>query len=239
MNNNLVPKVLTDKNGVVTTRMVNPVASGRTEMRIPDVTITPRMKDRHETCSFIRERLANIPEDELDVHGLMRGVQYFKDSTLELMAKNLEGASDDRTLIIAQWTDFNLSNEIFLREVLTFNDVFDEGADGGFMEEAVTFIHQYDELPKEEDYSEASEECKELIRRLMRVAEAVYSERYDMGAADCTPRLEESLRKLVAERPDDLDRILDVIKTRKLDNGDRVRLFLDTDSPEAIAEGIL
>lgn len=238
MKNNLVPKVITDKNGVTTTRWVKP-NKAVSSSAIPQVSPTAPAPSSHaHMVDELLDWFSKCDEYSLDVKRVNKAVPTFSNETLELIVADTrkdDGARDTAAL----WISLYSENETYLRELFAYRDAFDPSTDYSFVEEAVHYLHQWDELPDDDDYSRADEDLKQKIYDVLAVTESVIAEDYEMKREGNDPILPADLRKLVMDRPDDLDRINEIILNNPgVRSGEQIAMMLDSDSP-AIANGIL
>lgn len=238
MNKNLVPKVITDKNGVTTTRWVKPdkvVASSA----IPQVSPAAPASSSHDyMVDDLLNWFSKCDEYSIDVERVNKSVPTFSDETLKLIVDDMHKGYEARDTA-ALWISLYSENETYLRELFTYRDAFDPSTDYSFVEEAVHYIHQWDELPDDDDYSRADEELKQKIYDVLAVTETMIAEDYEMKREGNDPILPADLRKLVMDRPDDLDRINEIILNNPgVRNGEQIAMMLDSDAP-AVRDGIL
>jgi hypothetical protein len=161
-----------------------------------------------------------------------------KESTLRIVHAVLAKGGPDDPERAGSWIDI-YSNERYLRELFTYYDAFDPETNYSFVEEAVHYLHQYEVLPDDEDFSQSAPEVQDTIRNLLNVTETLVAEEYEDAREGNEPILPVSLQRLVAERPEDVERINDIILDNPgLGDADRIVLMLNTDAP-SMRDGIL
>lgn len=240
MNKNLVPKVITDKNGVTTTRWVKPEKAASSVSDIPPVSpnqATPAATDAHLVESLV-DWFKECDEYSIDVEAVVKAIPTYGNDTLELLSAEMLRGTEGRDTA-ALWISLYSDQETYLRELFTYRDAFDPSTDYSFIEEAVHYLHEYDELPKMKDYSKADEDLKQKIYDVLAVTESAIAEDYEASREGNDPILPADLRQLVMDRPYDLDRINEIIlENPGVRSGEQIAMMLDSDAP-AVRDGIL
>jgi hypothetical protein len=238
MNNNLVPKVITDKNGVTTTRWVKPEHKSTGKDSIPPVKQPQRQVSIDAVREDVLSRFRACNPQEINVDGILQKVSTMEESTLRIVHAVLDKGGPDDPERAGSWIDI-YDSERYLRELFTYYDAFDPETDYSFVEEAIHYLHEYEVLPNDEDYSRSAPEVQDTIRNLLNVTETLLSDEYEEGRDGNDPILPVPLQRLVVERPEDLDRINDIILDNPgLGDADRIALMLEADAP-SMRGGIL
>lgn len=238
-NKNLVPKVITDKNGVTTTRWVKPDKSVPASA-IPQMSpvATPTASSRDLMVDELLKWFGECDEYSIDVEKVLKAIPKYGNDTLELISADMQNGAEARD-IAALWISLYSDQETYIRELFAYRAAFDPSTDYSFVEEAVHYLHQWDELPDDDDYSKADEELKQKIYDVLGVTETAIAEDYEMAREGNDPILPADLRRLIMDRPDDLDRINEIMMNNPgVRSGEQIAMMLDSDSP-AIANGIL
>lgn len=90
-----------------------------------------------------------------------------------------------------------------------------------------------------DDYSNADPELQKTIIDILSTTESVYSERYEFEGSDqVLPILPEPLCSLVMRRPQDFDRINDIILDHGVSDAEQIEMMFDSDAP-SLKVGIL
>lgn len=243
MANNLVRKTLTDKNGRVTTRWVKPVspaASPALTLSIPQrasAQETVTKEERERMLSRIVGNLQFCDNTMVDVEAAVDAVWRFENGTLAVIAASFDGEHDIEETA-GMWINMYNDREPYLRELFVYRDAFDESTDANFIEESIQCLRECGDLPPMDDYSQAVPELQKTIRNLLSATETVIAEKYEMEREGNDPILPADLRRLIIERPSDIDRINDILLESPEANAERISMMLDSDSP-SIAEGVL
>lgn len=242
MNNNLVPKVITDKNGVKTTRWVKPgKGSASTLDTIPTVTASPVVspEERERMVKHLVFQFERCDPNSVNVGNAVTMTPNFEDSTLSAITSSLGEHPEDNIEIAVIWIELYGHNEPYLRELFTYRDAFDPSTDYSFVEESIYYLKECGDLPPMEDYSRATGELQQTIRNLLSATETVIAEDYENSREGKDPILPPDLRKLIMDRPEDFERISDtLLEHPDINSADRILLILDHEAP-SLSKGVL
>jgi hypothetical protein len=93
-------------------------------------------------------------------------------------------------------------------------------------------------MPLMQDYSEADPELQQTLRNVLNVTETLLAEDHAQQKGSFPVAMPENMYVLVAQRPEDLDRINDIILDHGVGDGEQIALMLDSTTPQLI-DGIL
>ena len=242
MSSHLVQKTITDKNGVVSTRWVKPENSPSSSTVIPAVNLTgaTSASDRQSVLNMITDRFEAYSPHDFDVAGTTTRLAYFSYETLAVITAELEKEdSEDRISQTSFWITVYADRERLLREVLYYWDAFDPSTDYNFVDESISHLHELKSLPQIDDYSKADPELQKIITDVLSTTESLYSEEYELTHGEGTkPVLSEALCRLVMDRPDEFDRINDIILDHGVRDAEQIEMILDSDT-QSLRGGIL
>ena len=259
MTSNLVPKVITDKNGVITTRWVAPdeaQSSAKRPLPSPMATVSAisSKPSRTDLLTGIYGALSdNRDDDVFDVDEITGTVKHLEDKTLEVISDYLfsEGSYVDpeRVYKVTEALTVGYENERQIREVTVFSDSFGEDTHPLFIDNAIELLHRCVDLPHMDDYSQADEDIKQQARRILKTAENLYEDSFIVPArrnmelsmqAHLGGRmvLSEGLRTLIKENPDQRESIIKIMDERETEDADLIRSIINSES-SAISSGIL
>jgi hypothetical protein len=241
----LTPETITDVNGKITTvYRKNGAAAPVAKAAIPAPAPVPvhlpfdRVEYVTELLNYWGEhRTENFSEDEIsDLFWRL------DDSTLLAIDVDyqLDSGDGERMNAIYDWVGyFAQEQEEYLRELVTYAGAFADDQSVNFIEESIALLKGSGALPPMEDYSQADPELQQAIRGILSVTEAAFAEEYvKTDGADVFPELPDELRSLIMKRPDESDRIKEIVTMRETVDAELVRTMLDADAP-AVSEGIL
>jgi hypothetical protein len=246
-NPNLVPTPVTDKNGVSTVRHMKPVQSASTALRsLPAVTAPPSPQPvRSDFLTHLYGVFSEYHDhDEHDLDEITANIKSLDIETLKLLGPFVTKGSDTpdfwRVRLAIEWMDdYSGGDEVFLRELLSYTDVFKEGTEEEFVTEAIMKMHACSELPHMDDYSTATGEDRVEVERVLRLTEAVYCEPLLEGSYPPEAViLGERMRALMAENPDRLSEIYTIMHERDFEDPDLISSILFADN-RALKEGHL
>lgn len=243
MNSNLTPKVITDKNGVTTTRWVKRENNSPVTRHLPQVaplanTPAPLQSvSRMDLLFGLYEAFSEHSDPDTEAGPFLKRMDT---DTLRLMSANImndNGAVDPgKAFFAAEWVAFFYDDEVYLRELFAYDEAFDEQTSGSFREEVIGKLHRCPEIPSMDDYSMADDETKAEICRLIKLAEQVYDTEPDVPDQDII--LGERMRKLMDDNTDRLDEIIGIMKERDTEDPDFVASILNAEV-QPVSSGIL
>jgi hypothetical protein len=240
---NLIPEVHVNKNGVPVVKHVRPwTTAGAGWASIP----APSASD------FVLSNTRARVDDILDV--LMRDDSRFpsgseKQKVRDMLLPGTQAALDASKVPVQDITtalrsclyakDFSLLNNMAVLCDLIPNRPAD-------FEKYCAGIQKYPHIMRDVDLSE-SDEMLDISTALVRVASEVsgkYRKGYHSDGSVATALNSKQLSALVAERPSDAGRIIDLLNERELpvdseEDIDHIREMLDASPTAAIAEGVL
>lgn len=250
----LVPERRPDKNGRMVTRHVLPVTKEyKSVSRIPAP--VAKKQDRNSIIfsltRSISEQMGFALHDQNEWYEIETSLDEYSDKMLE----RLSAAWQPRTQIataIAKMV-YHGESEDFIREFATFGGVISDETTG--MEMAMSFVrslHHYKQLPQVDDYSTANKKTKEACRALMVLAERLRDERKQFSSDSPpvigvphdydsynTPVVQgDSLIQLVVDRPDDVQRIGDIVIARRTTDAQTIVDVMDYDI-KSLSNGVL
>lgn len=247
MTSNLVPQVITDKNGVTTTRWVKPTGNSsvaQSALRsLPPISVVPQLQSvsRVGLLGGLYKAFSEHGDyEEWDIDEITSTLKGLDDHSLRLITTFVQkdGQIDDAR--VTDMADLLVTYGVrppYLNELITYRDSFSNGTDQDFREEAVQKLHQCAEIPEMDDYSLADEETQAEIRRLLKSAEKFYAEYYDPDDNQ-NIIIGEGMRKFIADNPDQLDRIDEIMIERQTEDPEVVNSILNSQTP-SISSGIL
>jgi hypothetical protein len=250
MTSNLVPQVITDKNGVTTTRWVKPTGNSsvaQSALRsLPPIPAVPQLQhvSRVSLLGGLYKAFSEYGEYEnwenLDFDGITAKLKGMDDHSLRLVTNFIQKDNQIAHAKVTEMVDLldtYADQPTYLNELLTYHDAFSNGTDQQFREEAVQKLHKCAEIPKMNDYSLAKAETQAEIRRLLKSAEDHYAEYYEPDDNQ-NIILGEGMRKFIADNPDQLDRIDEIMIERQTEDPEVVNSKLNSETP-SISSGIL
>lgn len=245
MKNNLVAKVMTDKNGVTTKRWVKPFDQSSKKTNLPAPTTMGSGR------RLLVDQLAEAFKEFR--YGKERGnYDDLEEDTLNLILRE-HAREPMRSSIINHWLERHAGNESMVRELNTFAYVFDRDSDSDFIESTMNDLRQYDELPDMHDYSKADLELQGFIAGLLKITEALYSDIWNNGYGDDggpvtivfenptnVPTMidDPDLQRLIFDHPDKVHLICKVITDRGTKDPEAIREVIMSDAL-ALGEGVL
>lgn len=250
MTSNLVPQVITDKNGVTTTRWVKPTGNSsvaQSALRaLPPISTEPQLQhvSRVSLLGALYKAFSEYGEyedwEEADLDGITAKLKGLDDHSLRLITNFIQ---KDNQIVHAKVTEIvDLVDTYgvrppYLNELLAYYDTFSNGVSQEFKEEAVEKLHKCVEIPTMTDYSLADADTQSEIRRLLKSAENHYAEYYDPDDNQ-NIIIGEGMRKFIADNPDQLDRIDEIMIERQTEDPEVVNSILNSQTP-SISSGIL
>lgn len=236
---NLVLKPVTDKNGVTTSRWVKPEQTSAASSSIPPVAL------RNQTVATVEEMREKLVADvgKLDsgsfhVRRVQSALSHYDERTLKIISDDIAKDPEERLERAAQWITQYSEEEIYLRELFTYCDAFDPSTDYSFVEDAIGGMKHYRTMPLMQDYSEANPELQQTIRNVLNVTETLLAEDHVQQKVSFPVKMSENMYALVSQRPEDLDRINDIILDHGVGDGEQIALMMDSSTPQLI-DGIL
>jgi hypothetical protein len=240
---NLVPKVIKDKNGVTTTRLVKPDKPSSSSMEtFPHVSAVPTVSsaDRKKMIKNLSYQFENwCDPQEVNVDGALAAIPKFESATLAALTADLGDHPEDKLNTAAIWIDLYSNQEPYLREIFAYRDAFDPSTDYSFVEESIYYLKECGDLPPMDDYSKATGRLQQTIRNLLSATETMIAEDYENGREGNDPLLPADMRKLIIDRPDDFERISDIlVENPDIYSADRIVLMLENEAP-SLSKGVL
>lgn len=240
----LIPVRRPDRNGYIVTRWVKDDPINKTARDIPSVAAA------HSSLPF--DRVAYVDEllgywdkyetQDFDKDEITAKFWELEDDTLLAIDTDysLDSGDGERMTTIYDWVGyFAQEQEEYLRELVTYCHTFNEGTSPNFMEESLACLKNSGCLPDMFDYSQVSPELEQDIRNILSVTEARFVEEYDGPREhDVIPLLPPELISLIMARPDDVERIKEIVTSRNTDDAALVESMLTTQAP-AVSEGML
>ena len=244
MRNSLVQKVITDKNGVTTSRWVKPDSGDQTPTRqLPPITpLAPApvplgLVPRTTLLTGLYSAFSEHSDPDTEVTPVLKNLDT---ETLRIISGHLireNGEADPNlTFFASEWVAAHCDDEAYLRELFVYYDAFEEDTCGTFREDAVMKLHSCAEIPSMDDYSSADDETKARIFELIASAERVYDTEPD--APEQNIILGERMRKMMSDNPDQLDRIVQIMSERNTEDPDLIASIINHEAP-SISSGIL
>lgn len=246
VNPNLVPTPVTDKNGVSTVRHMKPAQSASAaSAALPPVMLPPSPQPvRVDLLTHLYGVFSDFHDhDEHDLDEITSNIKSLDIETLKLLGPFVHNGGDTpdfwRVQSAIEWMDdYSGGDEVFLRELLTYTDVFSEGSESEFVTEAIMKMHACSELPHMKDYSTATGEVRAEVERVLRLTEAAYSgpviettvmkngQEFTSRSVPESVVLGERMRALMAENPDRLSEIYAIIDERDVEDPDLISSIL-------------
>lgn len=241
--NALVPKIITDKNGVTTTRWVRPESqTGPSTDLIPHASVAPKVssEERRKMVKNLTYQIGNGCRPEMvNVEGALTAIPKFENATLSALTSYFGDAPGDLLDKAAIWIDLYSGQEPLFREILTYHNAFDPITEDSFVEESIYYLRNCGDLPPMEDYSQATGQLQQTIRNLLSATETMIGEDYENQREGNDPILPADMRKLIIDRPDDFERISDIlVENPDIYSADRIVLMLKNDAP-SLSKGVL
>lgn len=241
-NSNLVPKVITDKNGVTTTRWVKPDKTTSPSLAmVPSASVTPSVSpaEREKMIKFLSFHFGNCDPGAVNAGKALEMTPKFEDDTLAAITASLGDHPEDDIETAVVWIELYGNQEPYLREIFTYRDAFDPATDYSFVEEAIYYLEECGDLPPMDDYSKATGQLQQTIRNLLNATETMISEDYERQREGNDPILPADIRKLIIDRPDDFERISDIlVENPDIYSADRIILMLENEAPQ-LSKGVL
>jgi hypothetical protein len=236
---NLVLKPVTDKNGVTTSRWVKPERTNTTSGSIPSVKLDkPVVTNSELLCKKLSDDFGTLDSSSFHVRRIQSALKHYDMGTLKLISEDIAKDPEERLGRAAQWITQYSEEVTYLRELFTYCDAFDPSTDYSFVEDAIGGMKHYRSMPLMQDYSEADPELQQTLRNVLNVTETLLAEDHAQQKGSFPVAMPENMYVLVAQRPEDLDRINDIILDHGVGDGEQIALMLDSSTPQLI-DGIL
>lgn len=240
MTGNLVPKVLTDKNGVQTTRWVKPEQKISKLAAVPMPVMSPqqlRVSRLGSLYKAFEEHAQTIASDDItDVDSLCKFVRHLEDATLPIVVDFIyddDGYSRYGRILDLDDCLTQYNDGAHLRELLTYRGVFDD-LDVHRISDMVQSLHRCTELPPMDDYSEADKKTREQIVELLQSAVFVSSRTFPEGSRAVLGR---DAQNLLETHPD-REAVIKVMADRNTEDVALISSILSSEAP-AVSDGIL
>lgn len=249
MNNNLVPKVITDRNGVTTTRWTKPDQS-------PSLKALPQVQPLLPASP-----LAGVNRTTL-LHDLYAGFERHGDDNEDYfddICKKLKSLPDHSLRIITSFIvhdgDYDGSKVVYaaevlmvyegsttdINEILHYFDAFSDGTSNLLREEAISKLKKCVEIPYAEDYTLVEATTQTEIRRLLKLAGDYYGATYDPDDSNHNIIVGEKMRSMIRDNQHDeerLEQINALMIERQTEDHELILSILDSDTP-AISSGLI
>lgn len=242
MRTNLVPKVITDKNGVTTTRWVKADQKTAVLPAIPlasPVYQPDRTDYLHSVYKAISDHARSLEADGIDIDGATGLIKHFDHTTLRVLADFLYGDEETANygrLLDAEECISNFREGVHMREVFAYRGAFDDDMDILEISSTVESLHRCTELPAMEDYSEADEQTRSQVIELLQSAVFVSSRALPERRRAVLGK--ETQEMLTTDDEDDRDRVIEIMGARDTEDPALIRSILNSETP-AISNGIL